>query len=258
MKDNAELNNRFYKACFTLSEEDILKFDKQDNGPINNVIANINKECFGVCLFESVGEYEVEMFYIAKPDKIKGEIICLKLNDPDYFPLLFKFCHLLSVTYNKVDAINAFNTFQSKLRGYLEKLGYHTVTTLELKQFNGQSVTMMSTSPKGIKKIDLIDKVEYYRDYFNESYKIPIIKGKPYVYLMVNTDTSLIKIGFSVNPGYRERTLHSQEPSIHLIACWEGSERKEKELHLKYRDKRVRGEWFRLNFADLYELDSFM
>lgn len=75
---------------------------------------------------------------------------------------------------------------------------------------------------------------------------------------MVNTDTALIKIGKSNNPRYRERTLHSQEPVVHLIAVWCCDPKIEKELHTKFATKRVRGEWFRLQISDLTEIEKHM
>ena len=119
-------------------------------------------------------------------------------------------------------------------------------------------MTFMGNTKRGIIHVRFIDKVEYYREYFNNTYQIMIIEGKQYVYLMINTETSLIKIGFSIKPGYSEKTLHSQEPSVHLIAYWESSRKTEKELHLKYKSKRMRGEWFRLNMKELYELEAYM
>lgn len=260
MEELNQLEKRFNSICFTLSESDILEFDKQDNGPINNVMVGIANECLGCQLYDDVHGLDVKMFYITNSGNLKGDIICLPVRDPDYFTLLFKFCHLLAVEYREVDAIDAFNTFQTKLRGFLEKRDFFTVTDTDLKPFKGKSMTFMGNTKRGIIYVRFIDKVKYYREYFNNTYqlKLNITERKEYVYLMINTETSLIKIGFSINPSYREKTLHSQEPTIHLIACWQSSRKTEKELHLKYKSKRVRGEWFRLNMSDLYELEAYM
>jgi hypothetical protein len=258
MDRTAIIEEKFYKTCFVLSEKDILELAKYDNGPLNNVISNINKECFGFRVYEDGVDLNVDFYYISKPYHLKGDIICLNYNDIDYFQLLLRFCHLLALNYKDVDAVDSFNTFQNNLRTYLEKLGYFTVTTTELKKFKGASIEMMAYSLKGIKKVDLIDKLDFYRDYFKSNYKKIVTKNFSYVYLMINTDTSLFKIGFSTNPKYRERTLHSQEPSIHLIACWESDKKTEKKLHEKFKQKRIRGEWFRLNLVELAELEKFM
>ena len=56
------IENRFNEVYFTLSESDIIEIEKSDNGPLNNVISNINKECFGVMVFEDPNDYTIEIF----------------------------------------------------------------------------------------------------------------------------------------------------------------------------------------------------
>jgi hypothetical protein len=258
MTETDILVQKFNNCCFTLSRDDIVAFDKSDNGPINNVIAKIERHCFGTKLYDDRLGLTAEMFYINHDISLKGDVIRIDVNDQDYFQLLLRFCVLLSNDYSEVDALDAFNTFQTKLRGFLEKRGFFTVTSLELKQFQGKNGIMVSSSERGIFKLDFIDKAQFYRDYFNNNYKCEISANKEYVYLMLNSDTSLIKIGTSTNPKYRERTLHSQEPSIYLIAVWCCKSDVETELHRKFSHKRVRGEWFRLTLYELKEIEDFM
>lgn len=258
MQQLIDLPDRFSDVCFTLSREDILAMNQSANtGDINNVISRISRHCFGVQSFDDEPN-KVEMFYINHDYELKGDILCLDLDDADYFEFLLRFCNLLAKDYNEVDAINAFNIFQNYVRSFLEKKGFFTTTSFELKNYRGKDAVFVSTSPKGIKNIEMIDRVELYRDFFNNNYHTPILSGKEYVYLMVNDDTALIKIGTSKKPGYREKTLHSQEPAIQLIAVWECSKKFEKELHKKYSHKRIRGEWFRLLLQDLVDIDEFM
>ena len=252
------LYEKFSKCCFMLSEEDILQLNEHDNGPINNVIERINQQCFGVKLYDDKYGLTAEMFYVNNNSCLRGDIIRLEINDPHYFQLLLRFCVLLSDEYLNVDTLDAFNTFQVTLRGFLEKSGFFTVTNLESKQLEGKSAIMICQSPRGILKIELIDKAKFYRDFFNNNFDCETITGSDYVYLMLNTDTSLIKIGNSKKPKYRERTLHSQEPSIHIIAKWLCSKEVEKKLHDKFNHKRIRGEWFRLTFKELKEIEGFM
>lgn len=253
------LSEKFNECCYTLSREDILELDKADNGPINNVISGIAKHCYGARLYDDKYGLTVEMFYINNDKTLKGDIIRLDLNDENYFELLFRFCVLLTNDYDEVDTINAFNTFQTKLRGFLEKSGFFTTTTQELKQFEGKNAVMMAIGKRGIFNLKLIDKVEFLRNFFNNyNIEIETKSFSEFVYLMVNTDTSLIKIGTSKNPTYRERTLHSQEPVVHLIAKWNCPKELEKILHEKYKQKRSRGEWFRLDLNDLNEIEIFM
>lgn len=258
MTDLQSIHEKFYKCCFSLSKDDILKLDKTDNGPINNVVAGINKHCYGVRLYDDQYGLTVEMFYVNNDKTLKGDIIQLDINDEDYFHLLFRFCVLLSNDYVEVDAIDAFNTFQTKLRGFLEKSGFYTTTSQELKQFEGKSAVMVAFSQRGIFNVRIIDKVDFLRGFFNNNYDSKTESNCEYVYLMVNTDTSLVKIGTSKNPKYRERTLHSQEPKVHLVAKWSCSKELEKKLHQTYKHKRIRGEWFRLDLNDLKEIETFM
>lgn len=75
------------------------------------------------------------------------------------------------------------------------------------------------------------------------------IPHKPKTYLMRDENTGKTKIGRSINPRAREKTLLSDAPVITLFAVCESNV--EKELHAKYAVKRVRGEWFDLTEADI-------
>lgn len=63
-------------------------------------------------------------------------------------------------------------------------------------------------------------------------------------YIMKDCSTGYYKIGKSVNPKYRERTLQSEKPSIVLVKVFNYDH--ESELHEIYKNQRVRGEWFEL------------
>lgn len=252
------VNQKFLSCSFILAESDIRKFDSEDNGPINNVMTGLSSHCYGTKLHEIPNGMMVDMYYINGINGLKGDIIELDINDSDYYGLLLRFCSMLATNYDEVDTVDAFNTFQSKLRGFMEKLGFFTLSTLEMEEFRGQDSVMLSNVKKGIFKIDFIDKLGYYRDYFGNINDESIVTGSEYVYLMINTDTSLFKIGTSKNPMYRERTLHSKEPTVHLIAKWKCGKEIEKQLHRKFNVRRRRGEWFRLSPADLIDLEKFM
>ena len=79
-----------------------------------------------------------------------------------------------------------------------------------------------------------------------------------FVYLMHNKTNGYYKIGKSNNPKFRERTLQSQEPDVELIAKWEVDSNEEKLLHKKFKDKRVRGEWFALDEEDVNYIEEYM
>ncbi|MDP3946461.1 MAG: GIY-YIG nuclease family protein [Lutibacter sp.] len=80
-----------------------------------------------------------------------------------------------------------------------------------------------------------------------------------YVYLMIDLTNNFHKIGISNSPKYREFTLQSEKPTIELLASKKFINRKiaksfENALHSTYTDKRLRGEWFKLDEAEIDEI----
>jgi len=76
-----------------------------------------------------------------------------------------------------------------------------------------------------------------------KAFNIP--KDNTKTYLIKNKRNGLYKIGRSKNPLKREKTLQSEEPDILMIKVWDGNI--ERDLHIKYKDYRIRGEWFKLS-----------
>jgi hypothetical protein len=77
------------------------------------------------------------------------------------------------------------------------------------------------------------------------------------VYVMIDNHTGYYKIGKSTNPKYREKTLQSEKPSIHMMFYHEGCSDDEKALHKMFQDKRIRGEWFDLNGSDVKKIKEY-
>lgn len=73
-------------------------------------------------------------------------------------------------------------------------------------------------------------------------------------YIMYDSTFKAYKIGKSINPNAREKTLGAQFPRIALFAVCD--ENIETHIHRKYKSKRIRGEWFDLNNNDLKEIIS--
>ncbi len=119
---------------------------------------------------------------------------------------------------------------------------------------------------KKLKSLDYCNKVdEYYR--FSENFYRVINSGfvatknlrvkrkkDVFVYLMQDEHTGLYKIGKSSNLNYRERTLAAQIPKIKMIHSFLEGENNEKQLHKKYQNKRIRGEWFNLTQEDVQDI----
>jgi hypothetical protein len=77
------------------------------------------------------------------------------------------------------------------------------------------------------------------------------------VYVMIDKNTGFYKIGRSINPERRERTLQSEKPTIEMLFNHDARIKDEKELHNMFNDKRVRGEWFDLNGSDLNKIREY-
>ena len=71
----------------------------------------------------------------------------------------------------------------------------------------------------------------------------------PQTYIIKDNTNNTYKIGKSINPLKREKTLQSEKPNLKLIKIFENNI--EKELHNLYKDCRLRGEWFKLNKVQL-------
>jgi prophage antirepressor-like protein len=95
----------------------------------------------------------------------------------------------------------------------------------------------------GLEEIDFIGT-------FHNSYYQSIINLKTYI--MYDENSNLYKIGVSKNPKQRESTLSSQIPKIKIILFLDRNI--EKLLHKLFENKRVRGEWFKLDSDDIISL----
>ncbi len=72
-----------------------------------------------------------------------------------------------------------------------------------------------------------------------------------WVYLMIDERTRFVKIGRSNAPRFREKTLQAEMPLVEIYEAWAAHPKEETRLHRHFASKRLRGEWFRLNDADI-------
>lgn len=77
------------------------------------------------------------------------------------------------------------------------------------------------------------------------------------IYVMIDNYNGFYKIGRSINPKIREKTLQSEKPSIEILYNWPGNNEDEYILHKQFKDKRLRGEWFKLDNKDLFYIDNY-
>lgn len=77
-----------------------------------------------------------------------------------------------------------------------------------------------------------------------------------YIYLIQPSNLPIVKIGLSVNPKKRLKTLQtSHYEELKLIAIKEGTRYEELKLHTKFQELHVRGEWFKLTYDIKLEFD---
>ena len=81
--------------------------------------------------------------------------------------------------------------------------------------------------------------------------------AKTNVYVMIDKNTGYFKIGRSINPSTRERTLQSEKPTNEMLFNYPATNDCETELHDIYSKKRIRGEWFDLSGSDLKDIKAY-
>ncbi len=199
-----------------------------------------------------------QLFYINGENRLQGDILQILLSNKSRDELLFYFARYLSEKYNNLDIIDVFNTFQKFTQGYLEKIGFKTITSIEYEKLIDQNPIILAKGVRGIIPIHLLDKAEFYSKFMNEDKVNRENCDSTHIYLMLNKKSGSIKIGRSKNPSFREKTLQAEQPDLELISIWEAPKKVENELHKKYSDKRIRGEWFNLTFNDLKDIKDCM
>ena len=106
--------------------------------------------------------------------------------------------------------------------------------------------------------------VEYSQQNYHKNKDLPFERipkepnNKRYTYLMYDEISGYYKIGKSINPEFREKTLMSQAPKIRLIYKCKETTVSEDYLHKLFKYKRIRGEWFDLNTDELDDVLNLM
>lgn len=87
----------------------------------------------------------------------------------------------------------------------------------------------------------------------------PAIEEKTtYLYIIRNNRNGYFKIGKSINPKHREKTLQSEDPDITLLYIWHCENSIESKIHKKFRPNRKRGEWFEFADQEMVSVLSFI
>lgn len=258
MESLQHIEELFESVYSPLDEQTILLLNKQHPSNLNNIIVGLNKECFGLMCMDDSNKIVYRLFYANGETELQGDIIELTIDNPNRDNLVFYFSQFLEHNYSQLNAINIFNTFQQFTRTMLEQIGYLTVSPTEFAMHGDPSPVIIAKGVKGIIKVPLIEKREFYRSFLGNKDINSLKQGEEFVYIMLNSRTDLFKIGRSKDPNYREKTLQGQEPEIILISFWRAPSTIEKQLHKQFADKRQRGEWFALTFKDLKKINEIM
>jgi len=110
--------------------------------------------------------------------------------------------------------------------------------------------------------ISSIDVKSYNEKIYNKTYntqytKSEIIKEK-LGYIYVYRDSDLYKIGKTLNIKDRNKKYTTENPRAIMIHSYmiKNYDREERRLHEKFKDKRIRWEWFELNEEDILYIKS--
>lgn len=142
---------------------------------------------------------------------------------------------VLVVCWRHADQYGTFSLSHSKIAETLGVTRRHVIRIMSDLQRLG-SIAMVS---KGSGVIPSVYKIRQIRN------RTAVENCNTSLYLMRHTN-GLTKIGKSVQPKAREKTLQAEDPRLEMILCVEGQGHREKTLHRIFDDLRVRGEWFRL------------
>lgn len=249
------------KNIFLLSREEIVELSKLDNnGSINNVIVGLEKNAFSIVLKSDNNEDTYyDLVFINSDNELQGYVFQSSLRLEKRDMLALQFCQFLEHLFESIDAIAAFNTYQKQTRTMLEKIGFFTFSNDLINQVKGDNFEMMTP-------FDIRDEIyvpyflikEFALELFGGNDKILNKNRENKIYLILNNRNNFIKIGRSINPIHREKTLQSEDPELLMIKSWIAPKDVEKLLHSEFSNERVRGEWFRLTIKDLFRIKEIM
>lgn len=131
------------------------------------------------------------------------------------------------------------------------------ISTLELLQ----TIYFRAVEIQGIRTYEVRKEVFWFMDeqeIVKDHSDLPMLLKKKFVYITLSKNTGLYKIGFSINPYKREKTLQAEDPELEMITFFEADQSVEAEIHRKLKSKRVRGEYFKLSLKELKDAEKFI
>jgi hypothetical protein len=246
--------NNFKQSVFDkiedLTEQDIFILGEK-HIDIGAVVRGSHKKV----QFLEVNNEQINFIYIGYNGELGGYRFKYDFNQFDYDEFIFTFCLYVNGKYKFDNAIHMFNGYIDLLQKYFEGIGIQVVLNSNVDVVVDKYGHGKIISAHPIIHLKNLKEIYFYRDLFGFRYSLFLPdEEKRYVYLIYNENNGYFKIGRSKNPLKREKTLQAEEPEIALLKIWEKDAVFEKQLHQKYFKQRVRGEWFKLSFDELWEL----
>ena len=236
----------------------------KSNGNIFAVVNNICKEVFGLYILdENDPKFICHIFYITKVNQnLKGFALQISPNQGRRNQFVAIFSAYIAKNFkdgSKREIETVFNIFQDMQIVTFEQNDYDIIPELPNKnasiaiKYNGKGIVHIPRITN-----EVITNKKYEKEFITtQSPKT----NEHFVYLMLNRRNGYFKIGKSKNSRTlknREKTLQSEEPDMIIVGLWIVKENYEKILHLEFKDKRLRGEWFKLEEIDLNFLHNKM
>lgn len=254
----------FENRLSKMTEENIIALSKTDNS-IFNVVKGLHKEAFGTIVWnDDKPNFDYFILYTTRVnDKLEGFIFKLQPHLKIRNELTKCFALFVCQRFRIKDQNSIFNTYQDQQRSLFERHDFWTYDDTFKKELKGRRGELFLKGHKGILYVPFARTFEDEKEEIiknkKESTKVKDEKEvEHFVYIMHNKHNNYYKIGRSINPVYREKTLQAQEPDVVLIDKWIASSEVEKILHRKFKDKKKRGEWFSLSENDIKEINFFM
>ena len=113
------------------------------------------------------------------------------------------------------------------------------------------TLNVLKNKRKEKKHNEVKERLDRWLDLYNngqiklQNKKQPTEYKETKTYILKDNNTGYYKIGKSIDPLNREKTLQSEKPTYQMIKIF--NKDVEYELHKKYNNQRQRGEWFNLN-----------
>lgn len=257
MSKEEEIKKYVEENAYLLDEDTILKWncEPMNTLTLNNVIIGIEPHCFSMFMNENK-ENTYNIYYVNNTKSLTGMLLEVQLEYKYRNEAIFIFSSEISSKYGSdTTLIEIFNTFQHFFKSIFESQGYFTYND-EFDEYTNPILILKGK--KGAIQVPFYSMKKEFKKIFEMDIEIvKLIEGNK-IYLMYNDTNGLVKIGRSINPSTREKTLQGEAPKTEIIALWNAPIQAEKKLHQMFENKRLRGEWFNLDLADLLKIKDYM